>query len=147
MASIVSSAKRRKAVQQGFIYVQHHLWLYLCVAQPGALFIVVCIAATSKYHNTLFQDIHKQRDYSFFCLFFCLFSHLFYKSTRLPWNRAASVSIKLCHEMAYTHKAITHGHEKHPSGDLHIKIIMGTWTLKKIKTQQKENNYKWPTDL
>lgn len=71
MASIVLNAKRRKAVQQGFIYVQHHLWLYLCVAQPGALFIVVCIAATSKYHNTLFQDIHKQRDYSFFCFFAC----------------------------------------------------------------------------
>lgn len=34
--------------------------------------------------------------------FFLLVLPSFCKSTRLPWNRAASVSIKQCHEMAFT---------------------------------------------
>lgn len=58
-------------------YVQHQLHptaLFVCTTMRS-IYIVLCIAARRRYHNT-FQDIHKQRDYS---IFFCLFYHLFAK--------------------------------------------------------------------
>lgn len=82
----ILSTVRKKAVQQVFlffcffslIYVQHQLHptaLFVCTTMR-IIYIVLCIAAKRRYHNT-FQDIHKQRDYSIF--FLCLFYHLFAK--------------------------------------------------------------------
>lgn len=77
----ILSTVRKKAVQQVFLfffffflfYVQHQLHptaLFVCTTMRS-IYIVLCIAARRRYHNT-FQDIHKQRDYSIF--FFSCFT-------------------------------------------------------------------------
>lgn len=145
----ILSTVRKKAVQQVFlffcffslIYVQHQLHptaLFVCTTMR-IIYIVLCIAAKRRYHNT-FQDIHKQRDYSiFFCACFTIF---------LQKYPPAMKSCCFCKHQAMSWNGFhTLGHctqtWKHTSGDLHSKIIMETWTYRNGESTTKITQ--WPT--